>query len=198
MRILFDIDDTLCATYKVWSKRAYAYFKQLGIQRLKPKRQDEYAIEDSYDCTQEQKDHYVEYMNDPKVFEALSPIYGARELLDKLRSDGHELIFITARPRTLQKTTDEWARKHLGLGDDEYVNLVPMQKFNIWATSLGIDMLVDDRLLRCIRAEHIGIKAIQYTGSYKHREDCQGITRADSYVRVLSIIRDIADGKLYG
>lgn len=73
----------------------------------------------------------------------LKPVYGAIESIKVLKSEGHEIHFITARPDKNIETTYDWFANH----DIPYDRIVHSKGRFKWeaANNLKLDMFVDDR-----------------------------------------------------
>lgn len=85
----------------------------------------------------------IDIFKDPDFCTAAEPIDGARETLQKFKRAGHELCFISARPKQLQPSTFTWMRRNdipfdslFLIGRDEPKGLVGRRQ--------NLDMYVDD------------------------------------------------------
>ncbi len=130
-----------------------------------------YALEETWGKSSEEAvkeiDEYIQSEEHQKV----SSIVGAKEVLTKLRAEGHELTIITARPTGTQQPTKLWIDQHLpGLFEGEifthreFLDSKPMSKEEILLRE-EMDVLIDDNPRHIPGAQNKGISAILF-GNY--------------------------------
>lgn len=188
MRILFDIDDTLCGTSVEWTKATYEYFDKLGIERNRPKSKDTYRLEESYNLTPQQKCDYFNTMNNSEFFATMEPLPGAVVMMKQLARN-HEILLITARPIQLDDITNKWVSEKLGLDVDvHFVN-----DFPVWLKYQRIDVLIDNSVQRCLTAKENGITSYLYCGSLVDGdiEQANEIEKLYHYADVIKKIKEM-------
>ena len=101
---------------------------------------------DNFEISKEQDDIAFKEFSDIRMFAALKLVPGAKEALCSLSGMGYEIIYITARPKGMRRTTAKWIVKH-GLPLDGLV-FESSNKGKI-ASSIGCTYAIDDRLDYC-------------------------------------------------
>jgi len=95
--------------------------------------------------------HFVEKIfEETYIYEKARPIASAIETIQKWKNKGHQLWFITARPKTLREITSDWFNQH-GLSW-AIEQIIYMDDFSIdralykneVAKRLGLEVLIDD------------------------------------------------------
>jgi hypothetical protein len=84
------------------------------------------------------------------IYEKAIPIAGALETLEKWKTFGHQIWFVTARPKNLKEVTEKWFADHNLAWATE--NIIFMDDFSVdrakykneIAGRLGFDVLIDD------------------------------------------------------
>ena len=156
MKILFDIDDTVCVTAPTWTQLTKEYMEFMG----KEKTNDEtYDLEKAYGLTEPESKVYMDYMNKNMPYESLPPIDGASEFINKLIRWGYSIGFITKRPYKSCEATVNWLK-----------NTLKVPKFDIyWDENIdlkasNIKLLVDNNLGRYEWANKNGCFFIAFAG----------------------------------
>ena len=182
MRIGIDIDDTICDTWEYVIPYLSEYFK-VDIDTLK-NTQDSYykACNVTFDeyCMFAKKyypNFIMEYQLKPNV----------KEIIEKLKHDGHEIIFITARSTK-------------GFADPYKSSLEYLNKKNIYFDKLfvgikdkseickkeKIDLFIDDNVDNCTAISNKNIKVLLFSASFN--KSCKKFTRVDNWKQIYEII----------
>lgn len=158
MRIGIDIDDTITDLQEDLLTEALKYDVSLrGSGMIYPER---HYIAQRFDWSEDEKEYYLgkirwDVMNNAKIRE------GVIEVLETLRNEGNEIIFITARcdryNGNYHEDTHKWLKE----------NKIPFDKLITNARDKGIvckeeeiDVFIDDQERHCILANAAGIKTI--------------------------------------
>ena len=187
MKIGIDIDDTITDLQDDLLIEAIEYDKTLrGTGIIYPERK---YIGQRFDWNEEEKEYYLselrwKVMNKAKIRE------GAIEVIQKLKEEGNEIIFITARSNRYHNdpynTTNKW------LND----NNIPFDKLVISALDKGkiceeenIDIFIDDQERNCTLTQNKGIKTIYF--DIEHKEVNNNFITCYSWYDILSKIESI-------
>ncbi len=113
MTIGVDIDDTLAKTTEYLLDKALKYDKEIvhGKGLVYPEKE----IPRCFDWNQEEIEGFFQQVLNPNVLE-IPPMDEAKEVISKLRTEGHKIIIISAR-NTLQLedpqgSTEQWLKNH--------------------------------------------------------------------------------------
>lgn len=161
MNIGIDIDDTICNTQEF--KLAYGVeysinkFKELKIKDPK----EDYAI-NIFDWDDEiEKDFFYNYFTEKMI--DIPPKILAKEIINKLKEEGHNIYFITARNDTLisnsLQLSKKWLDKNGFIYDDVFANAG--DKSDI-CKRLNLDLFIDDSLNLCMKISSEGIKTLLF------------------------------------
>lgn len=158
MKIGLDLDGVVLDTEKQFRNEAELY-DILKLHRNSTKDTTAQWAQDRYDWSEEERKEFVEkYLVEGSKKSHVMP--GAREVIELLKKDGHELIVITARGH------DVPIMKDLGIEMLEKENIT-FDKY-YWATpekletaqKENIDLMIEDSLKNCIKFSEAGIKSI--------------------------------------
>ena len=116
-----------------------------------------------------------------------TPIVGAREVLDWLQAEGHELVGVTHRPTYAYSTTNEWVA-HWGLPFEEVI-------FADDKSEHGLDIMLDDAPHVYAQVGHT--KSVVFHRPWNAPEISPGMriaTRVRTWQAFHSLVRGRADG----
>ncbi len=94
MRIGLDIDDTICNTNEVLMKYAHKYNQEHGNKPLLKKETNNFGEVFGWDDNEVYTFFRTYYLD---ALKEIVPKKNVKEVLNKLKEEGHELIFITVR-----------------------------------------------------------------------------------------------------
>lgn len=162
MNIGIDIDDTVSNTQEF----KLAYGVQYSINELNklnivnPK--EAYAIDIfGWDSETEKRffdDYFTEKMIDiqPKVL--------SKEIINRLKDEGHNIYFITARNDNIilnsLQVSKKWLDKNGFKYNDVFVNTGNKNEI---CKNLNLDLFIDDSINLCKKVSNEGIKALLFT-----------------------------------
>ena len=165
MRIGIDIDDTICNTWDFVMPYLSKHFN-ISINNLKNSDKIYYEA-----CNAT----YLEYCKFAKKYYStialkykLKP--NVRKIIKKLKKDGHEIIFITARNingfNDPYKTSLKYLEKHKIPFDKLIVNA--KEKASICLDE-KIDLFIDDSVKNCLEVSNVNIPVLLFSNKYNEK-----------------------------
>lgn len=151
MRIAVDIDDTLSTVQRVKFAEAYIKRNNLPFQVVDP-----YAHVYQQVINWQEKDA-IEFLNNGGivVFTDAEARKGARETLARWKQEGHEIIILTARPKTWFANPERISRDWLQKRKIPYDILVAeCEEKGKYCYEHGIEILIDDNVDICADAQN--------------------------------------------
>lgn len=185
MRIGIDIDDTITNS---WEYMIPFHSKMFGVSEEKLSERKPYYRSVSDVVTLEQ---YLEWLKvDHDEIAMNIPLRDdVKFYLDKIREDGNEIIFITARGKAYNdpmKLTEEYLKKH----DIKYDKLIVNAKDkSISALSEKIDLFIDDSVFHCKEVFDVGVDVLLFEREYN--KDCNDFKRVNSWAMVYDYIQKV-------
>ncbi len=200
MNIGIDIDDTIVDTITPILKYANIYNQKLG---LNVKCENEvglattaHYLEDTYGWDEKTALRFFdEYYK--QVLEECKIRRNAASVLQKLKSEGHTISFITARfPIEPHCDSEKITKQTLAKYNIPYDNLVMnVQKKAEDCKKLNIDIFIDDSYEQCKLLEKNGIKAFLITTKMNNKLKENDIERASSWNDLYSKINNLKNQK---
>ena len=159
-KIAIDIDDTLTDTSASIRKCVEEYANDYEEGHILTERKDT-IIRGFFDhdvIVQFFLDHGKELANNAEVRE------DAKEIIEKLREEGHEIIFLTARSDMYYTDAQKFCEDYLNRKNVPYDRVITGKTFKIQACKEeNIDIMIDDGVDTCADLNKAGIKALLYT-----------------------------------
>lgn len=194
MKIGIDIDNTLTKVQDKLNKAAFDYAISLG------KKIDNYdnPLEDiknngdtykkKFQFTYEELQYFLKEIQEDITNNAL-PRENVKEVIDKLKEDGHEIYIVTARDSEFHddpyRLSKDWLDKNNIYYDRLIVNA--REKASVCKNE-NIDLLIDDQLNNCLSVANVGIKTIMITDKiYNYNE----ITQLQNWNEIYNYINRI-------
>lgn len=159
MRIGLDIDDTICNTHIVLMKYAIKYNKENTNKPMIKYNTNNFSEvfgwskEETYKIF---KEYYLQ------VLREIEPKFNVKEVLTKLRNEGHKIIFITVRDdnecgglNTAYNKTSDWLKKYNIPFDELHIDIKDKKTF---CQENNIDIFMDDSANHCLGVSETGIK----------------------------------------
>lgn len=176
MRIGVDIDGVVSDSYKAWVKEMNRHF---GTNILELKNYDMHL---DFGVSWEEMGKYfkdnVEYL-----FTIPNPVVGAKEGLERLFRDGHEVVYITARSQDEEVFTIRWLDKYE----------IPYEQ--ILFTDFGskvdhalqweLELFIEDFMDNAIAISEAGVPVLLLDASYNQGECSSRIIRCDDWREIL-------------
>ncbi len=185
MRIGIDIDDTICNTWDFVIPYLSRHFN-ISISNLKKSNKIYFEACNST---------YLEYYEFAKKYYPTIALqykikHGVRKVIKKLREDGHEIIFITARSTNgfydPYKTSLKYLEKHK----------IPFDKLIVDAKEKApicleekIDLFIDDSVKNCLEVSSINIPVLLF--SNKYNENCTLFKRVFNWKEIYKEIERV-------
>jgi len=196
MVIGIDIDDTTVVTVKSMVKYGDKYDQEvLGRQASKDnlgKIKDRYYMQALYGWTEKEKFDFFD-MYYKNVLEECYPLPRASEIINKLKFDGNEIVFITARLTNIKNC------------DTENITKATFEKYNInydklimnvdnkleYCREHGVEIFIDDSFETCKCLQENGIKAYLMTTKMNMNIDYANIERVSSWNEIYDKILNL-------
>ncbi len=190
MKIAVDLDDTLSVVDRV--TRASGYIARMGLP-YKLVDPDAHALADVFDWDLPAVLEFV-HAGGVVIFTDAAARKGAKETLTELRSEGHEILVLTARSKEWfinpEKVSRDWLEKrHI-----PYDGIVAeVRKKGEYCLLNGVDVLVDDNPAICLAAQELGVRAV-LLGDRRTRlpEGAEMRYRGANWAQVAAILRRIS------
>jgi len=186
MRIGIDVDDTITDTYeKVIEIIAEYYNKDIDELKRKKYPYDHFWISGEYPDFDNKVNEF---------FDILIPTFkikgNAVNVINKLKSEGHCIIIITARRNNKAGVTHEFLDKN-GIPYDKIYEKI-RDKGEI-AKLENIDIFIDDSIEHCKEVEERGIRAILFDADFNR--DNIDYERVKTWNEIYELIKNIELGK---
>ena len=182
MRIGIDIDGVVSDSYEFWLGELNRHFGR-NITRI-----DNYDIHTVFGVSREAMNDFFED-NTEHLFSNTKPFRGAKEGIEALLREGHEVIYITARTPEEREVTLRWLRKH------EVPHLEDRVLFTGFGSKLGlvrqwgIKAFVEDYLENAKMMAAVGIPVFLLDADYNQGELNENVVRCYNWRDVVEGIR---------
>ena len=159
-KIAIDIDDTLTDTSASIRKYVEKYASDYEEGNILTERK-ETIIRGFFDhdvIVQFFLDHGKELSNNAEVRE------DAKEVIEKLRKEGHEIIFLTARSNQYYTDAHKFCEDYLNRHNVPFDKIITGKTFKVAPCKKeNVDVMIDDGVDTCADLNKAGIKALLYT-----------------------------------
>ena len=193
MKIGLDLDGVVLDTEKQFRNEAELY-DILKLNRNSTKDQSAQWAQDRYKWEDDEKNVFIEkYLIEGTKKSHIMP--GAKEVIELLKKDGHELVVITARGHdipVMKKLAQEMLEKE-NITFDKYYWETP-EKVEI-AKKENIDLMVEDSLSNCMKLSKENIKSIYLRDSNMKPANDKNIKECYIWGEVYRYIRELSDKK---
>jgi len=168
MKIGIDIDDTISKTNEKLIERALEYDEKY-VHGKGFKNKDAYSFMEMFYWSVLDVDGFMKTVRKSDFFLSLEAMDGAVEVLNKLHSDGHELILITRRNNSLatKLKTKKWLKQKGFIYDKIYFEA--MQKADIGVKE-QLDLFIDNDVKNIYEAMDKGIDSLLMSSKYTEKE----------------------------
>jgi uncharacterized protein len=171
MRFGFDIDDTLINlrehAFNIYKKKLNKNVPQSEFYVLQ-----RVEIHEPFDLTDEEGSEMWNSSLEEIYYTDCPPFQGAVEVLNKLEEDGHEIFYITARPKEHGERTKIWLKEQgFPVKDDHFFyGMQDHEKIHI-IKELHLDYYVDDKpaILDTLLNEQINLYLKDQSYNRKHQ-----------------------------
>ncbi len=188
MKIGIDLDGVVFNSEMLWSTYAELYDcielnRNSVITKLEPR------FQERYDWTDEDKNAFLDKYADITDFDIMP---GAKQVIDMLKEDGHELVVITARgSASNQKENASVAAQKLKNEGIEFDKYYWKQKEKLDICQLeNVDVMIDDNYHICEAINGAGIPVIYFNSlSRKHLEEKDGLREVSNWGEAYRVIK---------
>ena len=196
MRIGIDIDDTITNSSDIFVEYAKQYNKEKNIQhKININSLD---VKESYGWEKENLNEFLhKYLE--VALNNIDSKSDSIEIINKLKKEGHEIYFITARSEReieggMFELTENWLNKH----GFNYDLLVINSKEKIKdCIKYGIDIFIDDSYRNCkLIKDGIGIPVLLFTTRYNIKEKDESLIRVSNWYEIYNYLKSIQEEKL--
>ncbi len=186
MKIGIDIDDTTVLTVDSMIKYADIYdtkvLKRNGINGNLGLIKDRYYLQALYGWTQEEKFAFFDlyYKN---ILEECTIMKNANKIIQKLKEEGHEIYFITARLDNIKNcNTEQITKDALEKNDIPYDKLIinASDKLKVCMEE-NIELFIEDSYDTCRKLTDNNIKSILMTTKMNEKIEDNDITRVNNW-----------------
>lgn len=190
MKIGMDIDDTICNTHAVLIKYAQKYSKENFGRNIVKYNSNNFSevLGCNYD---EMGKFYRKYYT--TALKEIIPFYGTKEILTKLKEEGHQVHFITVRndrecDGSAYDITRKWLIKYQIPYDSLNVNINDKKTF---CKDNNIDIFIDDSVSTCEKVFELGIRVYLSNAAFNIEYNNDKIIRVENMPDFLNKIQDI-------
>ena len=187
MKIGIDIDDTISNTAEYLIEEAIKYdklYKKKGIIDITT-----YDFCGLFNWNKNDKEDFYKYVHDNDLHNMTVKEY-AKEVINELRKEGHEIYIITRRDINIYKNpyqqTSDWLIK----------NNIEFDKLVVQAKDKGcvckehhIDLFIDDLPSNCERAHELGINVLIFDSPYNKEEN--RFQRVENWKEIYNIVNGV-------
>lgn len=180
MRIGIDIDDVLTNTSEKTKEYLYKYEKSGdGINHIVEVMRGEIP-------TKNIKEFFYKYINE--IIENVTLKDNAKDVINELLKNGHEIIFITSRGEQRFKQSEKTTLEYLKANSIEYSDIIfnSFEKQND-CKKYNVDIMIDDSVKNCELVRKAGIRAIVYTSDVNETIKTD-VERVKSWIDIKNIM----------
>lgn len=182
MRIGVDIDGVVSDSYPFWLTELNLHFGK-NIEVI-----DDYEMHLAFDVTRDaMNDFFVS--NAEHLLITPKPITGAKEGIETLLRQGHEVIYITARTSEERDVTVRWLTMCGIPYEHEHVLFAgfssKLELVKLWK----IEAFIEDYQVNAKLIAESGVPVFLLNASYNQQELSTGITRCQSWDEILEGIQ---------
>lgn len=196
MRIGIDIDDTTLITVKSMIKYADKYdIEDLGHKGTNNNLgmiKDRYYLKVLYGWDDETKFSFFHkyYKN---VLEECVPFTNSPEIIRKLKNEGNEIYFITARLTNIKDcNVEEITKETFKKYDIVYDKLIVNAKDKLqYCLDNKIDIFIEDSYETCKELKNHGIKSILFTTNMNENIKDDDIIRVSNWDEIYKIVSEL-------
>lgn len=182
MRIGVDIDGVVSDSYPFWLTELNLHFGK-NIKVI-----DDYEMHLAFDVTRDaMNDFFVS--NAEHLLITPKPITGAKEGIETLLRQGHEVIYITARTSEERDVTVRWLTMCGIPYEHEHVLFAGFSSKLELVKHWKIEVFIEDYQVNAKLIAESGVPVFLLNASYNQQELSTGITRCQSWDEILEGIQ---------
>ena len=183
MRIGVDIDGVVSDSYPAWLQELNLHYGK-NIEVV-----DDYDMHLVFDVPSDDMNNFFEG-NVERLLMMPKPVTGAKEGIETLLREGHEVIYVTARTPEQKDITERW----LSLNGIPYQHVLfsgfksKVELIKKWR----IQVFIEDYQVNAKAIAEIGVPVLLLNASYNIKKQLStGITRCQSWKEILEGMRQI-------
>ena len=195
MRIGLDIDDTISNTHFILMKYALKYNSEHGNRPLRKYNTNDFSEVFGW-SPEEVNNFFRTYYLD--ALKEIEPKFNVKEVLSKLREEGHQIVFITVRndrecagENEARRITLEWLEKYGIPFDELHVDIHDKKAF---CQEHDIDVFMDDSVRTVSQVKTLGIETCIAMNSFNLDFKDDEITNIYSMQEFYNRIHEIKKG----
>ncbi len=176
MKIGIDIDNTLTEVQEKLNEAAYTYAVSLGKnlegydKLMQDEKNDGTEYAKRFQFNYEELKYFLKDIQENITNNAI-PRKNAKEVIDKLKNDGHQIYIITARDSEFHNNPYVYSKNWLDKNKRE-----------------NIDLYIDDQLENCLNILNAGIQTIMITDK---KYDYDNITMLKNWDDIYNFISEL-------
>ncbi|AHF05960.1 5' nucleotidase, NT5C type [Desulfitobacterium metallireducens] len=182
MRIGVDIDGVTSDSYTVWLRELNQYFNK-NISIL-----EDYDIHLVYDVSWDEMNDFFK-QNMEHLFMLPQPMKGAKQGIESLIAQGHEIIYVTARSADEEEVTLRWMDKYK-IPYDNVVFSDFKSKVDL-ARQWQLELFIEDYMKNAEAISESGIPVLLLNASYNQGEMTKGIKRCRDWMEIVNVLNRI-------
>lgn len=182
MRIGVDIDGVISDSYPLWLDELNRHYGK-NIPCV-----NDYNMHLAFEVSPEDMNEFFE-TNIERLLTMPEAIPGAKEGIEILRQEGHEIIYVTARTLDQKDFTERWF-KQKGIHREQVIYTGFCSKLDA-VKQWGIEVFIEDYQKNAKLIAEYGVPVFLLDASYNQEELPPGITRCHSWEDIIAGIRKI-------
>ncbi|EGW39805.1 hypothetical protein [Desulfosporosinus sp. OT] len=185
MRIGVDIDGVVSDSYPVWLQELNLHYgKNITVIT-------DYQLHLVFDVPSDDMNNFF-VGNVERLLMTPNPVPGAKEGIESLLREGHEVIYVTARTPEEKEITVQWLSKHEIPHEHERVLFSGFKSKVDLVKQWGIEVFIEDYQVNAKAIAECGVPVLLLNASYNQEKQLSsGITRCQSWNEILERMRAV-------
>lgn len=185
--VISNFDDTLLKEYLKHDKE----LRNTGIISENAR----YIRNGMFDWTEEEESSFY-HKNIERIAKNLKPIRNAKEIIDRLKSDGNEIYIITGRDNGEYsdplKMTEEWLKKY-NIYFDKLIltNAYNKKQKSEECLKNKVDIMIEDSISTCVNLKQKNIRVLTMNTRFNKEEEFKEIERVNSWREIYAKISEL-------
>lgn len=184
MRIGIDIDDTVTYTFEHLQPYIAEYFG-VTLEELIEKNISYSTLPPEW---QKRETEFGRVVYDKVILYGTAK-EGAAEYIAKLKEEGHEIIFITARTNRVYTDAQGISKEQLRRNNIPFDKVICTEEKAEYCAKEGIDILIDDTISHCESVLQYNIPAILFNGK-ANKDKETSLRRVDTWAEIYELLKD--------
>lgn len=184
MRIGIDIDDTVTYTFEHLQPYVAEYFG-ITLEEAKERNISYSTLPIEW---QKQETEFGRKVYDKVILYGKAK-EGAAEFVAKLKEDGHEIVFITARTNRVYADAKGISEEQLRRNNIPFDKVICTEEKAQRCVEEKMDLLIDDTISHCEAAAKLGLRAIVFNGK-ANRDKVTKLPRVNTWEELYELLKD--------